>query len=243
MNSTNRRALKIGAGLAATLLVAGCGRGDNTEAQGNFSSNPDTAKIEKIVRDYIMAHPDLVEEAKLARAESEAAKAIGERRKDIETPFGSAWAGNVNGDVTLVEFYDYACGYCRASNADIDRLLAEDKQLKVVWREYPVLGPDSLDAARMSLAAAEQGKFLAFHKQQFAVGRPAPESIERARAASGVARLVSPSFDAELAQNEELGRLIGAQGTPTFVVGDRILHGAVGYDELKKAIADARKKA
>jgi protein-disulfide isomerase len=130
------------------------------------------AEIEGVVRDYLLANPEIVTEAQTRLQDREVGKLVAANRALFETPFGSAWQGARDGDVVLVEFFDYACGYCRRSNADVDRLLAEDKRLKVVWRELPVLGQDSLAAAEASLAAAEQGKFRPFFDRLFAQGRP-----------------------------------------------------------------------
>src|ERR1043165_9733521 len=107
------------------------------------------------------------------------APVIKEHRSEIETPFAGAWAGARDGDVVLVEFFDYACPYCRASNADVKRLLDEDKNLKVVWREFPVLGVNCVSAAEASLAAAKQGRFRDFFDRQFTQSQVTPESVAR----------------------------------------------------------------
>ena len=98
-------------------------------------------------------------------------------RRRWRRPYHGAWAGAADGDVVLVEFFDYACGFCRASNPDVERLLREDPRLKVVWREYPVLGPDSERAAVASMAAAESGRFRQFHDRLFAAGPPSEATI------------------------------------------------------------------
>lgn len=194
------------------------------------------------VRDYLLENPEVLPEAMDRLREREAAKIVAANRAALETPFAGAWAGASDGDVVLVEFFDYACGYCRRSNADIDRLLREDPKLKVVWREWPVLGPDSEAAARASLAAAQAGRFRAFYDTLFAAGRPDPEALAKARAAAALgAELPAAAADRELAKNFELARNLEATGTPTFVVGDQILQGAVGYEALKEAIREARK--
>jgi surface antigen len=108
------------------------------------------AEIEGVVRDYLLANPEIVTEAQTRLQDREVGKLVAANRALFETPFGSAWQGARDGDVVLVEFFDYACGYCRRSNADVDRLLAEDKRLKVVWRELPVLGQDSLAAPKQA---------------------------------------------------------------------------------------------
>ncbi len=200
------------------------------------------AEIEGIVRDYLLANPEIVTQAQGRLQERETAALIQANRALFETPFGNAWAGAKDGDVVLVEFFDYGCGFCRRSNADVDRLLAEDSKLKVVWREWPVLGQDSLAAAEASLAAAEQGKFRPFFDRLFASGRPTAPARAAAQGFTGVApAAANPRYRAEIEKNYELARLISATGTPTFVVGDKVLQGAVGYEAIKQAIAEARK--
>jgi protein-disulfide isomerase len=193
------------------------------------------------VRDYLLANPEVIPEAMERLQAREASDVVVANREAIETPFAGAWAGAADGDVVLVEFFDYACGYCRKSNADIDRLLKEDPKLKVVWREWPVLGADSEAAARVSLAAAQAGRYRPFYDRLFALGRPTSEALADAQQAAGIAGPADAgAADAELSKNLQLARALGATGTPTFVVGDQVLQGAVGYDALKEAIAEAR---
>jgi len=202
---------------------------------------PDQAATEAFVRDYILDHGEILQQSVERMQLRQAASTVAQHRQALETPFHGSWAGAANGDVVLVEFFDYACGYCRASNADVDRLLREDPRLKVVWRELPVLGPDSQAAAFVSLGAARQGRFRLFHDRMFALGRPTETVVSQAVADAGVTREgQTADARAELARNFELARTIGATGTPTFVVGDRVLQGAVGYEALKAAIAGAR---
>ena len=213
-------------------------------ATGTFSARGDRKATEEIVRAYILEHPEIIPEAMNRLQARESGKAVNSNRAAFETPYGGAWAGAADADVVLVEFFDYACGFCRKSNADIDRLLAEDKKLKVVWRELPVLGQDSVNAAQVSLAAANQGKFRAFYDALFAAGRPTEASIGAAARSAGVTPApASPAMRAEIEKNYDLARTINASGTPTFVVGGQVLQGAVGYEALKQAIAEARAQA
>lgn len=240
------RRATLGCALALLAALAACSNSDaGNEAAGNFSSDPERAKIERIVRDYVISHPEILDEAVKFGQQRETAKLIAPHRKDLETPFAGAWAGARDADVVLVEFFDYACGYCRASNADVAKLLAEDKNLKVVWRELPVLGENSLAAAQTSLAAAKQGRFRQFFDQLYAAGQVTPDSIARVQKATGVATIQSAEFMQEIEKNLALARQLGASGTPTFVIGNKILHGMPrgGYQELKDAVAEARKKA
>ena len=212
-------------------------------AASQAGPSPDErAKMEQVVHDYILAHPEILPQAMKLLQERETAKAVVSNRASIETPFAGAWAGARDADVVLVEFFDYACPYCRASNPDVARLLREDKKLKVVWRELPVLGDDSVAAARVSLAAAKQGRFAQFHDGLYAAGRPTADAVRQAQKAAGVTADPSPEFTREIEKNFELARALNATGTPTFVVGDKVLQGAVGYEALKEAIAQARRK-
>jgi protein-disulfide isomerase len=203
--------------------------------------SPDRAATEAVVRDYILSHGEILPEAMDRLQQRQAAAAAAQHRAALQTPYRSAWAGAADGDVVLVEFFDYACPYCRATNGDVDRLLAEDPRLKVVWRELPVLGPNSEAAAHVSLAAARQGRFRAFHARMFALGRPTEAVVAQALQQTGVQREEETAEGrAELARNVELARAVSATGTPTFVIGDQVLQGAVGYEALKAAIREAR---
>ncbi|MDB5663111.1 MAG: DsbA oxidoreductase [Sphingomonas bacterium] len=227
---------------ASAVALAAPDRGGSPAA----AADPGRAAMEKIVRDYILDHPEIIPEAMARLQEREAAQKVSASRKALETPFAGAWAGSARPDVTLVEFFDYACGFCRSSIPDVDRLLKEDPSLRIVFRELPILSAQSEVAARVSLAAAKQGRFIDFHRRLFAAGRPADPQIAAAQAAAGlngaaVARDKNAGdVNSELAANLELARTLGLSGTPSFIVGDRILSGAVGYDELKKAVAAAR---
>ena len=198
----------------------------------------------RIVREGMMADPQILVDTADALRDKQYEPTLAAQRAAIETPFASSWKGAAKPDVVLVEFFDYACPYCRTSNPDIDRLLKEDKGLRVVYRELPILGPESVAAARLSLAASKAGRFRQFYDTLFAAGRPGPETIAAATKAAGLTTPVTPSpeAEAELKRNFQLASQLGATGTPLFVVGDRVMNSAVGYAALKKAIADARAK-
>ena len=198
----------------------------------------------KIVRAGLLADPHLLIDARDALLQAQTAPVIEANRAAIETPFANSWKGAAKPEVILVEFFDYACPYCHASNPAVDRLVEEDKGLRVVYRELPILGPDSVTAARLSLQASKSGRFAQFHDALWAAGKPAPNTIAAASQAAGVSGtpVPDPSIESELAQNQKLAGELGATGTPVFVVGDRVLNGAVGYDALKDAIAAARAK-
>ena len=198
----------------------------------------------RIVRAGMMADPQILVDAGQALRDQQYEPVLAQHRAEIETPFGTSWKGAAKPDVTLVEFFDYACPYCKASNPAVERLLGEDKGLRVVYRELPILGPDSVAAARLSLAASKSGRFAQFHDALWDAGRPDQQNLATASAAAGVAAPPSnsPDVDAELKKNFALAGDLGATGTPLFVIGNRVINSAVGYDELKKAIDEARAK-
>jgi protein-disulfide isomerase len=196
----------------------------------------------KIVREGLLADPKILSDAVDALRDAQYAPVLATSRATIETPFGSSWKGAAKPEVTLVEFFDYACPYCKASNPNVDRLLQEDKGLRVVYRELPILGPDSVTAARLSLEASRLGRFAQFHDALWTAGRPAADTNAEAAAAAGIAPQPKPDpvIEAELKRNFQLAGQLGATGTPLFVIGDRVMNGAVSYDTLKAAIAKAR---
>ncbi len=206
----------------------------------NFRA-PGGAETEAMVRNYILEHGEILPEAIDRMQRRQARAAVLQNRQALERPYRGAWAGAENGDVVMVQFFDYACPYCHQINGDVERLIREDSRLKVVWREYPVLGPNSESAAVASMAAAEQGRWRQFHARMFALGRPTEAVLRQALQDSGVTGTApTDAMRTEITRNAEMARAIGATGTPTFVIGDQVLQGAVGYDALKAAIAQAR---
>lgn len=241
MSETNRTGGRIG-GLGTALLGGIVG---SVMTAGMLFYAAPSVLSSKIVRSGLMADPGVLSDAVSTLRQEQFASVIAANRAAIETPFGSSWKGAAKPEVTLVEFFDYACPYCKVSNPSVDRLLQEDKGLRVVYRELPILGPDSVAAARLSLQASRLGHFAQFHDTLWAAGRPAPDTNAKAAQAAGIAAQPRPDLDAdaELERNLKLAQALGASGTPVFVVGDRVMNGAVGYDMLKAAIAKARTKA
>lgn len=197
-------------------------------------------------RDYLLANPEVLPEAMEVLQQREQLARIEPLRGELETPFPGAVLGNPAGSVTLVEFTDYACTYCRQSVADVAALVAADPDLKVVIREYPILAPESIDAARMALAAAQQGRYARFHQAMFRLGPPTAETIEAAAREAGVdlprarAAIATGAFDMQLRANAQLALQLGISGTPGWVVGDQAFNGAVGSQRLTEAIEEAR---
>lgn len=243
MGESAKRLWLAGLGVAVLLALA-------FWLGGRFGGGMSKSEVETVVADYIKANPQIIPEALEAQRDREIAKAIGAIRPALEKPYAGAWAGNADGDVTLVVFTDYACGFCRASVPDVDRLIREDKRLKIVFRELPIISPQSRDAALMALAAARQGKYDAFHHAMFAADSLGPAAITAAAAKAGVvtdgsadATANEALFQRELDNNLAIASQLQLNATPTWVVGDQLFQGQVGYDALRQAIARARSRA
>jgi protein-disulfide isomerase len=196
-------------------------------------------------RDYLLAHPEVLPEAMDVLQERDMIARIEPLRDELEQPFPGAVLGNPEGSITLVEFTDYACSFCRQSLADVQALIAANPDLRVVMREYPILSEGSADAARMALAAAAQGKYSAFHDAMFALGTPAPENIAAAAQTAGLdvprarAAIARGDYESQLQNNVFLAQSMGFTGTPSWIVGNKVLNGAVGREAIAEAIAEA----
>ena len=233
---------------AVGMLLAGVAGAALAAGPNAVAAPPDKAAIEKIVRDYILNHPEIIPEAMTRMQTREVTRLLDSNRKDIETPFAGAVAGNPKGDVSVVVFFDYACPYCRQGHADVAKLAASDPGIRVVYRDFPVLSPASEEAAMASLSAAQQGKYTRFHNAMFEnPGKVAHERTVAMVRTAGLNELQTAkdmkgaALKAEITKNLELGRALGLTGTPSYIVGNQILSGAVGYDKLKDAVAQARK--
>ena len=220
-------------------------------------SDAQKAAIEQILRDYYLNHPEAFIEA-IKRAQTvmraggdpSARRALAERRGDLVNDPQAPVAGNAQGDVTVVEFFDYRCPHCKRAQPGINALLSEDRGVRVVYKELPVLGPDSVFAARAALAASRQGRYLQLHNAMMDAAMPLTnEAVFALAEASGLDRaqlardMVSPEVDGMLARNAELARALGINGTPSFVVGDTLIPGAIEPASLRQLIATQRRAA
>lgn len=196
-------------------------------------------------RDYLLENPDLLPKMAENYQQQQSANKLVGIENQIKTPFPGAEFGNPNGSVTLVEFTDYACGYCRMSEEHVAQLVKANPDLRVVIREWPIFeGSDK--AALVALAAAKQGKYSAFHSAMFAKGAPTEAAIAASAAEAGLdmakAREFAASAEAqtELANNIAMARKIGFGGTPSWVIGGQAFEGAIGLDALQEAIDAAK---
>ena len=212
--------------------------------------------IEGIIHDYLIHNPDVLIEAlrgaedKLNReADANAAKVLSDRRSEIfddpETPVG----GNPRGDVTIVEFFDYRCPYCKQVLPSLQTLLKEDRKLRFLYKEMPVLGPQSVIAAHAALAAQRQGKYEAFHTAMMATkGQITEETVYKVAGSVGLdidrlkQDMSAPDIEQALKANLALANALNIHGTPGFIVGKHIVPGAVELDTLRSMVADARRE-
>lgn len=229
--------------MLAAAALAGAGGAIVAQRHGGG----DRAATETVVRDYLLANPEILPEAMRRLQAKEAGKAVAANRDAIVEPFPGAVAGNPNGDVSVVAYMDYACGFCRASLPAITGLIASDPNVRIVYRELPILSPGSRTAAEWALAAAGQGKFKPFHDALYAAGRVDGAAIEQAATTAGLdvaaarAAIASPRIAGEIDRNMKTASLLGFNGTPSWVVGEQVLGGAQTLSALQAAVAEARK--
>lgn len=206
------------------------------------------------IRQFILNNPEVLIEAlekyqlkEQDRQRRESAAAITTYREQILNHPMTPVSGNENGDVTIVEFFDYQCGFCKRTLPTMLEILEQDKKLRVVWKELPILGPVSQVAARAAMAAQNQGKYVPFHVAVMgARGQLTTNKIFRLAKKVGldVDRLKKdmkdPAIDSYLRETIRLARSIGINGTPGFIIGDKLVPGAIEKDRMMELIANAR---
>jgi protein-disulfide isomerase len=227
-------------------------------ASAQSFSDGQRGEIETIVRNYLIAHPEVLEDAmaelnkRQAAAEAEKHEASVAQNSDaiFNSPRGVV-LGNKDGDVTFVEFFDYNCGYCKRAMSDMLDLMKSDPKLKVVLKEFPVLSQGSVEAAQVAVAVRMQDpggkKYLDFHQKL--LGGRGPADKARAIAAAKDAGLdvgriekdlASPEVRATIEENFKLAEAMGMNGTPSYVIGKQVVIGAVGLEGLQEKIGVAR---
>lgn len=225
-------------------------------AQDNAEFSPDQTKaIRTIMRDYLMENPEIIGEAinalrekSLLAAENEAKRALETYAPEIFEDSDTPAAGNLKGDVTIVEFFDYRCTYCKSMSDRLFDLAKADGKIRLVFKEFPILGPDSLIAARAALASHEQKKYAVFHRALMNVQGPLNEAVifkTASNAGLDVARLkkdmASAKIDKALEKNNDLARRLQISSTPVFIIEDKIIPQAVPEQVLKHLVDQARK--
>jgi protein-disulfide isomerase len=244
------------AGLALGLWLAASAA--PAMAQGQPLSPEQRKAVTDLIRETLLKNPEIIQDAliELERrntvAQAEAQRnAVAAEKARISDPATSVIIGNPEGDITLVEFMDYNCGFCKRAMEDVTALAKSDPKLRVVLKDFPILGPDSVEASRVAVAAKSplQGqKYFDFHNKLMAVkGKVnAAKALEVAKeAGADVERLKkdmeAPATKAAIEDTVALGDRLGLTGTPAFIVGDEIVFGAVGQAALKQKIDSVRR--
>lgn len=249
---------------AAALTLAFClqtgvlqtGIASAADAKSTFSA-AQKDEIRQMVREYLIEHPEVLNEAIDAmQAKETKAKdtkrntVVAARKQEIFNPGEATIIGNAKGDVTVVEFFDYNCGYCKSMFQAIMETLKDDPKVRLVLKELPILGPSSVTASRAALAARKQGKYREMHLALLShKGALSDESIMGAAKGAGLdvkkleADMKDPEIQAIIAKNRNLADELGIDGTPALFIGGEFVPGAIQKDHLMELIADARKAA
>jgi protein-disulfide isomerase len=212
-------------------------------------------ELDQAIHDYLQNHPDVVMQALEAMKKKEDAalserqtKAVVAHRKELLDDPNSAVAGNPKGDVTIVEFFDYRCPYCKQIEPSMDALIKEDGKLRIVYKEFPILGPASVFASRAAIASRKQGRYEVFHHQMMAAkGNIDNDAVLKIAASSGLdmaklkTDMAAPEVDQVIKANYALADALAIDGTPGLIVGDQLTEGAVDLDSLRAMIKAARK--
>ncbi len=213
------------------------------------------AEVKRLALEAILENPDIIMQAvailqqREEQAKAQAARDVLTKQRDRLTHDPNAPVlGNPDGDVTVVEFFDYNCPYCRRAAPDVKALVGQDGNIRLVYREWPILGEGSVFAARAALAARKQGKYEQFHWAMMELrGRANEASVMKIAARLGMdldqlrADMKSPEVDEHIATSMQLAQQLGFQGTPSFVIGSALAPGIIPLDEMKRLVSEARK--
>jgi protein-disulfide isomerase len=213
------------------------------------------AAVDQVIHDYLLSHPEVVVEAMKAaqqKSDQEAAersrRAIAAMRQQLLENPDDLVAGNPKGNATIVEFFDYRCPYCKEIEPTLDALLHEDPNLRIVYKEFPVLGEPSVFAARVALAARKQGKYAAFHRAMMAAKGTIDDAFVLKVAASvGLdiakirADMGSAEIDRVIRANLGFAETLDIRGTPALIIGETLIPGAVDLDTLREDLAMVRR--
>jgi protein-disulfide isomerase len=244
--STFLKGISIACLMGATLAAQPATAAEFTDAQ--------KAEIIETVRTFLLENPELLQEMIAAMELKEqaalaemASRGITDNAKILFRSEADAVLGNPEGDVTVVEFFDYNCGYCKRAHPDVAALLERDKNVRFVYKEFPILGPGSLVASKAAIASKKQGKYESFHNAMMEHGSPLDEDAVFAIAQEqglDIEKLKqdmeAPEVKAQIEQSYRLAQALGINGTPAYVVGNRLVPGALGVDRIAETVNEVR---
>lgn len=223
-------------------------------AQAAEFNDAQKKELGDVIRQYLMENPEVVRDAmqELERKQQEAENAartdtLKAMSSEIFRSKDDLIGGNPNGKVTLVEFFDYNCGYCKRAFPDVMKMIDTDKDLKLVMKEFPILGPGSVYAARAALASRKQGKYWEYHMALMAHEGRIDESVaDQIAQATGLdvkklkADMATDEVNQVIARNMQLADALNIQGTPAFIIDETVIPGAVGYEALATVVKQVR---
>ncbi len=225
-----------------------------TGALAQSFNDAQKSELGEIIRDYLLKNPEILRDAfgelekreRLAK-ENLARKGIAENKDLLYNSKLSFVAGNTGGDVSMVEFFDYNCGFCKRAFGDVLAILESDKKLKLIVKEFPILGEGSVFASRAAIAAKAQGKYWDLHVALMQA-RGALDQAKVLEIAAGIGLdtaklqedMKAPSVTAEIEETYALANKLGVNGTPAFVIDDTLIPGAMGLEALQKQVATVR---
>lgn len=216
---------------------------------------PDKQALDQAIRSYLLEHPEVIieslekfEQKQRAARDQASADALASRKDELYNHPMTPVTGNPKGDVTIVEFFDYQCGYCKRAMQTVLEVQKEDPSVRIAWKELPILGPASEFAARAAMAAKRQDKYLDFHIAVMGNRGPlTPDTVFQLAKKAGISvdrlkrDMADPAIEKYLQDTLQLAQQLGINGTPGFVIGGKLVPGAIEKDQLKELIAEARK--
>ena len=237
---------------AALLFSAALMAGPALSAEFNAAQKAD---IENIVKAYLLEHPEILQDMSDKLKEKQAAaeemartKGLTENAEAVFKSPADPMVGNPKGDVVIVEFMDYNCGWCKRSVGEVKQLLDTDKNVKILFKDFPIFGEDSEYAAKAALAANLQGKYWELHQALYAVeGHVNAAVVDDVAGKLGIdvvrmkADMQKPEIAKQIDNNHGLGQLLALTGTPAFIVDQNISPGYIAFDEMKTQVANVRK--
>ena len=227
-----------------------------TPSVASMASGPQASekeRIESIIREYLLKNPSIIREAMQAlQAQEERERAersanlMKELRKEILFDPDSPISGNASGDVSIVVFFDYNCGYCKQTLPRLQSISKKDTLVRIVFKEFPVLGPQSTFAAKAALAASRQRKYVEFHNALITAESIGEDSIKSISKTIGIdysklqKDMADPQIDEQITRNQRLAGSLDINGTPAYIIGDQIIPGAIDEATLANIVADVR---
>ena len=243
----NLRLPSLGTVLIALLFTASTASADQEEGLTE-------ARIKELALEAILENPEIIEQAigllqqkQLARQQADVASILAERRNELEEDPNAPVLGNPAGDVTLVEFFDYNCPYCKRAMQEVKTLLQADPNIRLVYREWPILSPGSIFAARAALAARKQGKYEEFHwalmgfkgkveeGSTIKIAKEVGLDVEKLKV-----DMLAPEIEEHIRLSMNLAEALNINGTPAFIAGEKVYPGLLTSEQLSQAIEDAR---